>query len=142
MNSIGAFLALLILAGCASPPPLNTTPPSGEWVLESLGGPVDRDLQRPTITFSAGRISGFAGCNRYFGQRATEPGGAPYFSSIGATKMACIGPAMELEQRYLAGLERTRDARVVDHRLVLFDADDREIMHFTQAVADPRRSPS
>jgi heat shock protein HslJ len=141
MNSVGALLSLLTLAGCASPPPLNTAPPSGEWVLESLDGSVDAGLQRPTITFSEGRISGFAGCNRYFGQRAAEPGEASYFSGIGATKMACVGPAMDLEQRYLAGLERTRDARVVDHRLVLFDADDREIMRFTQAVATSRRNP-
>jgi heat shock protein HslJ len=140
MNSIGALFALLTLAGCASPPPLNAAPPSGEWVLESLDGSINGGLERPTITFSGGRISGFAGCNRYFGQRAAEPG-APYFSGIGATKMACIGPAMELEQRFLAGLDSTRDARVVDNRLVLFDADDREIMRFTQAV-DPGRNPS
>src|SRR5262245_45851888 len=134
MNHLRALLALIVAAGCAAPPPLSMARPSGTWVLERLEGAPDGTLQRPTITFDGEHISGFAGCNRFFGQRATDPDATTYFSGVGVTRMACAGPPMELEQVFLAGLDRTRDARVVDGRLVLFDADDHQIMRFSQSL--------
>ena len=138
---VRGLFVFLALAGCAAPPPLSMERPSGAWVLDRLAGAPTGDLQRPTITFEGDRISGFAGCNRYFGQRATEPNVAAYFSGIGATRMACIGPAMELERSFLAGLDRARDARVVNGLLVLFDVSDHEVMRFAPGVEDQPVAP-
>jgi heat shock protein HslJ len=140
MNHVRALLVFIVAAGCAAPPPLSMERPSGAWILERLAGAPNGSLQKPTITFDGDHVSGFAGCNRYFGQRATDPNVATYFSGVGATRMACVGPAMELEQVFLAGLDRTRDARVVNGLLVLFDADDHEIMRFAPgAGAEQKR---
>jgi len=78
-----------------------------EWVLRGF----DVDDSAPpepavTLVFEPERIRGQAGCNRYFasigaaGAKPTELALGP----IGATRMACAGPAMALERRYLEAL--------------------------------------
>ena len=77
-----------------------------EWVLRAF----DEDLAPPspeiTLTLEAERISGHAGCNRYFAARgpAGERPTDLRFGPIGATRMACPEPAMSLERRYLDAL--------------------------------------
>ncbi|UCE89538.1 MAG: META domain-containing protein [Pseudomonadota bacterium] len=61
-----------------------------------------------SVTFSDGKISGAAGCNRYFG---AVKGKDPYDLSVGpvgATRMACPEPVMAIEDRFLRALEGVR----------------------------------
>jgi heat shock protein HslJ len=78
-----------------------------EWVLRSW------DLDKPagtqpevTLRFEEGRFAGSSGCNHYFATVAqgSSPGDLSV-GPVGATRMACQEPAMEVETRYLGLLE-------------------------------------
>jgi heat shock protein HslJ len=58
------------------------------------------------IEVEGGRISGHAGCNRFFASLAAEGDtpGAIRVSPPGATRMACEGEAMQAETRFLGAL--------------------------------------
>jgi heat shock protein HslJ len=77
-----------------------------QWRLLQLdrNAPVPDDIT-VTATFEDSRISGSAGCNRYF---AGVSAATPYELSIGpagATRMACPSPQSEVERRFLKALE-------------------------------------
>jgi heat shock protein HslJ len=80
-----------------------------EWQLVGYG-PAESPMtptpgSAPTLAFDeAGQLSGFAGCNRYFGPYTLE---SEAFAAgpLGSTKMACANEgAMRLETDYLAAL--------------------------------------
>jgi heat shock protein HslJ len=98
----------------------------GEWIAAT------RALQPPTITFEAGRASGFAGCNRWFAE-ATHDGASLRFGAAGATRMACEPPMMQIESDFLSMIERTRAYRRDGDTLTLLDEDGAEIGTFLRA---------
>ncbi len=131
---------LLLVVGCESKPPEAgppaSAPPAGapaprlsgtatDWRLATLEGvPVGvGDSVAPTLKLpvGGGRAGGYGGCNRWFAE-ATRSGEALSFSAIGATRMACEGPAMALEQRWFAALERVRRATEANGELLLADS--------------------
>lgn len=69
------------------------------WSFVSIGGvPVAPD--RPTsLRFEGERLSGSAGCNRFFGSYAIE-GDSLTAGPLGATKMACPGAGMTQENAF------------------------------------------
>jgi heat shock protein HslJ len=71
-----------------------------EWVLKG-GAPDDPEV---TILFEEGRISGSAGCNRYFAEIEEKTPGVVEIGAIGSTRMACPGVAMKVERRFLERL--------------------------------------
>ena len=103
---------------------------SKEWTLESMRvgetifTPEDAP---PTITFSDdAKISGFAGCNRFFGGY-TLSGRVISFSNLGATKMFCQ-EAMPLEDAYLKLLSTERRALFSDSKLILTGDDGNQMI--------------
>ncbi|AFL79623.1 heat shock protein [Aequorivita sublithincola DSM 14238] len=65
-----------------------------KWVLETLEGKkIDTPKSGEEISFTMdakeNRISGYSGCNRFFGNFKLEDGNRINFSALGATKMAC-----------------------------------------------------
>jgi heat shock protein HslJ len=95
----------------ASGPPNASDPlealAGDEWVLwETL----EDGRQRPhdpevTLTLAEGRLTGNAGCNRYFADvRAGSAPGSLEVGLAGSTKMLCPPPIMETEDRFLADL--------------------------------------
>lgn len=98
----------------------------GEWIMDT------RALRPPTITFADDGASGFAGCNRWFGQYARDGEGLA-FSGVGATRMACEQPMMTIESNFLAVLERTQSARVEGDMLILLDGEGGELARFLRA---------
>jgi heat shock protein HslJ len=76
-----------------------------EWTLVEIG----RDHALPedveiSLVFENDRVSGSSGCNTYFaGVSAPGPGNLA-FNGMGATRMACPEPVMDLERRYLQAL--------------------------------------
>lgn len=104
--------------------------PGGAWELERLESAPSEATRAPTITFDDARVSGFAGCNRFTGSVRREADAPGYFSGVAVTRMACPGPAMEIERRFLAALDATRAVRVVEGSLRFFGEGDEEIMRF------------
>lgn len=80
---------------------------------------------RPSVVFgSDGGITGFGGCNRFFGRFREGPGGAVEISELGASRMACRDPAQaEQEAALLAALPLARTSRREGERLELRRAD-------------------
>lgn len=94
------------------------------WILVSVDRiPVAGADRPPTAVFEASRVSGFAGCNRYFGQVVEKSPGVIAVGPLAGTRMACPGPAMELESRFYSAMSRVTRYGFVDGRLVLSAID-------------------
>jgi len=93
----------------AAPPPAQSpVAPYHDWTLAEYGDRADvpdgKTGEALTLLFDAatGRVSGFAGCNRFTGSYTLE-GTHLKFGELATTKMACAR-GMELEAAYLASL--------------------------------------
>jgi heat shock protein HslJ len=110
-----------------------------EWVLVELGWeqPVSEE-PAITLSFQQDKVSGNAGCNSYFaGVRAATPGELG-FNGMGATRMACPEPVMDVERRYLKTLSGASRYSLLAGRLVLgCDTDEGP----QSLVFAPRGSP-
>jgi heat shock protein HslJ len=97
-----------------------------EWVLSEIGrGEPVQDAAEITILFHDDKVTGTGGCNRYFAAVTGNVPGELVFSGMGATRMACPEPAMDLERRYLNILAGTSSYSFLGGRLVLgCDTDD------------------
>ena len=89
-----------------------------EWRVAGIAGkPV---TEAGTVRFEAGKVSGKAACNNYFGA-LKEAGQGIEISGIGATRKFCDG-RMELEQALLKALGDSKLARLDGATLTLLDA--------------------
>lgn len=99
---------LAVCVACAATPEDSLA--GEEWgLVEISGDPVPGGEIGATLRYAAAekRVSGSAGCNRYFGTVLAGPaGGALKLGPIGATRKLCAPPAMEFEGRFL-GVLRT-----------------------------------
>ena len=106
------------------------------WTLDSIysGDAVSSVISGTSITaiFSDdGKVSGSAGCNRYFGSYTTT-GSSLSIGSLGSTKMHCTGDGIMLqEMQYLAALEKTGGFSIAGTRLSLADANGATLLSFT-----------
>lgn len=127
MRSLSTVVFVLALACGTTPPP---TPAPGtatalldtEWRLITLNripAGLGAGGRFATLELSSEdmHVSGFAGCNQ-MGGRYTMDGSDLRFIQVYTTKMACAD-GMDLEQRYLAALDATREFRLQDGRLRL-----------------------
>ena len=120
-------LGALVLVGCAKlasdarkARPLATLAGS-EW------GPVDTQAAEQFVAFkTGGEITGYGGCNRFFGQY-TQNGPTLAFGALASTKKFCDG-MMEAEMVFLKKLQDTRKFEATHLKLTLFDADGNELM--------------
>lgn len=127
MRNLLLTLALSLSAGAAMADP-NIT--DHEWQLLKLDG----TLVNFTASFAidpAGRVTGKAPCNRYFGNNQQS---LPLLSldALGSTRMAC--PDLAAEDSYLKALTAVTTAQIEDGCLALRD-DDAVRMVF---VRDPQ----
>ncbi|MGI9430934.1 MAG: META domain-containing protein [Myxococcota bacterium] len=107
--ALGSFLGVALAVGVACAATPEGSLGDEEWVLVEISGdPVPGGEIVATLRYSAAekKVSGSAGCNRYFGTAVEGPaGGELKLGPIGATRMMCAPPAMELEGRFLGVLE-------------------------------------
>lgn len=104
LHLITFLLAAFILNSCgptknidsmdSSDSEFSEIPTETFWKLQSLEGKDFSNFKNNNnevgFTLSANnKISGYAGCNNFFGTYKFEPGNRISFSSMGATKMAC-----------------------------------------------------
>lgn len=104
-GAIGLVTATLLTVGAAMADGTQTW--IGTWRPVTIEGrEVPRDGGNPEITFATdGSISGSLGCNR-MGGRWSGTATALAFSNIMSTRMACMGPAMDVELRFSALLDK------------------------------------
>jgi heat shock protein HslJ len=89
----------------ASPPlALNGT----RWMIASLDGRPVRTARMTDIRFTQSRVQGNAGCNSFGGGYRLE-GDRLSAGQVVSTKMACVGPGMNVEGRFF---DIISDARV------------------------------
>jgi heat shock protein HslJ len=140
---LAAAIAILPTPGCASPAPASgapAAPPAAPVVLEGAewrctmidGKKVEIAAERaPNLTFDAnGRVHGYAGVNRYFGECAHR-GDAVKFDKLGSTRMAGPPERMALEDSFLKALGRV-DACAGDAHALRLSAGGAVILEFTR----------
>jgi len=121
----------------------KTVPPAPEpfvgtnWTLESLhkADAVSSGIAGSTITAvfgEDGRITGSAGCNRYFAQY-NGTGTSLSIGPAGSTKMFCGTPGvMDQESTYLAFLSQVKTFTLVGDRLTLADTQGTPLLTFAK----------
>jgi heat shock protein HslJ len=114
----------LALAACsaAAPPPPSPSLEGVTWRLTGAPGIDPASLadesKAPNLRFEAGRVSGFAGCNR-LGGTYTLDGDRLKLGMLSMTKMACPGDAMTVENAFARVFTGELVARVSGDRLTL-----------------------
>ena len=140
--------AAIMLFGCMEDTPMTkkdetaaATLPVLEgtvWRIEDIdtGGIIDRSMITMDFT-EGGRIQGFTGCNRYFGD-ATLAGEVLSLVGIGSTRRACAPALMGQEKRFLNALnDSARFANDKDTSLVFYDAEGVERLRAIRVDSDP-----
>lgn len=96
------------------------------WVLASAG------KRAPMIRFETdGNVGGFSGCNRFLGSYK-QSGEDLILSAMAATRMACPGNAMAVEQSFLDMLKKVAAARTEGGKLVLLDGAGNQIARLSK----------
>jgi heat shock protein HslJ len=122
-----ALLACRPTGSVLSPVDFRRSMSGGDWELVELRGqpaPLGAGARRATLRFDAdsARISGFGGCNRYFGTYTLDDDEPSLrFGAIGMTRMAC-SQGMELETQLAQALSQTMRYTMQEDRLTLLDA--------------------
>ena len=131
MRFHGSLLVLALL-GCRptapvlSPADFRAAVAGSDWQLVELRGqpaPLGAGGRRATLRFDAdtGRVSGFSGCNSYFGSYTLDDDEPELrFGAIGMTRMAC-SEGMQLESQLAEALSSTTRYSVANGRLTLLD---------------------
>jgi heat shock protein HslJ len=144
MRFLASVVLLVLLTGCAgadkpAADPADEAVASADpldgssWRLLHVRKTSVPDGVTITAEFAAGRVSGRAGCNRYFaGYRAD--GGVLEIGPVGATKMMCPDEVMAWEHEFTASLEAAATYRMEGDRLLIIRADGE---HLTFAPALP-----
>jgi heat shock protein HslJ len=110
-----------------------------EWRVRELSGhalapSVDRQQQFIIFDESKKQASGYAGCNRFFGEYELN-GVALRFGPIGATKRACPDLEEGVETEFFKVLDATRRWRIVDETLELLNGD--QVLARLQKIQGP-----
>ncbi len=108
------------------------------WRLAELDGKkVNTPIEQRAnfvLTDDGNRISGSGGCNRLVGSYELA-GNSLHFKPVATTMMACIGPAMDEEHKFLAALNATTAYRISGATLELLN-DKGRVLAWLHAVAD------
>ncbi|WEK34921.1 MAG: META domain-containing protein [Candidatus Pseudobacter hemicellulosilyticus] len=111
----------------------NNVPPAGSssplegttWKLTGLSSLPEGLPALPqdvTLRMDTGRVTGHAGCNRYFGTY-TLSGASLQFNGVGSTKMFCDA-AMKVEEGLLQSISNTGSYHVQESGMVLLKGSD------------------
>ncbi|HEY3429245.1 MAG TPA: META domain-containing protein [Cyclobacteriaceae bacterium] len=124
------FFLLLLALISLSCKPQQVSISAIEWKLVKLEN-TDVSSLNPPVTLlldeQQKKISGFAGCNRFFGSYQTENSSIT-FSGMGSTKMFCQD-TMKVEDDYFKALGTVQSYRREGDKLFLL-AGDRVVMEF------------
>ena len=132
------LIGLAIISACTvdsndtkSEPTLSLT--GTHWELQKIGKEAITSERPLTLNFDDSRLTGYSGCNRYFGSYTGSPDGVFSTGPLGATKMACQGERDQLEQRYFEQLGKASQYAITHDQLHLLDAERTILMVFIAA---------
>ena len=93
---------------------------TNEWQLAQIDGqPLAAGVKPPVIHFEVSSVRGFAGCNRFTAPVKEITPGVIDIGPAAATKMACPPEQMELEQKFLAQLDKVNGYSFMAGQLAL-----------------------
>jgi len=96
-----------------------------KWSLSELAENQPVPPQVPVYAvFDEKRLSGSSGCNRYFSDTSGSGRYDIAIGPVGATRMMCAEPMMQVEDRYLAALQKVSQFGFLFGQLALGYADD------------------
>ncbi len=112
------------------------TPITGtDWRPLSIGEQLVTEDTKLQLRFEVdGKLHGNGGCNSFFGSY-TLTGSGIDIGPIGATRMACPEPQMDLESAFFLALETAEKIESHANRLILSDNTGVELAVFEAAVA-------
>ena len=99
---------------------------NNKWKVISMQGIDDLKIQ-PTIQFDANenKVSGFAGCNNYFGNYDAKTNKFD-FSKMGMTRKIC--PDMTVENTFVNNLKTTSYYKIEREQLSFYNANNEQII--------------
>jgi heat shock protein HslJ len=119
----------LLVVSCNSPKEamgksqIRQSPPAGNYIITQIG---DNDAISSKLNISfddkSNQVSGFAGCNTFFG-RYTIEGNTIKFGPIGASKKFCKKEINAVESEFLKVLNNANSFSVKDKVLLLLEND-------------------
>ena len=126
-------IAVLLLAGCATPEPKLPPgdPLSGtRWSLVSFGGSPVLASESTSMQFERGRLNGSDGCNRYATTYAATQEKLKVGPNVVSTGRACTPQVMEEAATFMSMLGRAAGFRRNGDRMTLLDRDGRPLAAF------------
>lgn len=124
LTARGPFAGVTVALAAAEAVDGGVAPPLGgtDWVVTEVDGDRVHDGEAPlSLQFTAdGRLSGFAGCNRY-NARFEQAETSLKITALALTRMACAPTAMTVEARFTASLGAAVSARLNGEALELRD---------------------
>lgn len=139
-----AGAAAFAASATATVPPDLTGP---QWILTAINGVAPAGDDPPAVLFTrdtapgqkGAAVTGYSGCNRFFGTYSLAPGAKIDIQIQGTTKMACIGPRMELERAVLAALDAMAFVEWrYDRTMTMASEDGKTRLDFKQAATTDR----
>lgn len=106
------------------------------WLADDIGGRGVVDRVQSTLEFTGpDRVSGLAGCNRYFGP-ATLRGDAIAFGNLASTRKMCPETLMDQEQRFFRALAAAKRLVLSQEGLVMdmYAEDGTRVLRFSRIV--------
>lgn len=112
-------------------PGLENTP----WTLETVRSPEGRivlaeDTGPPVVEPGGGKILGNSGCSRLVGVYGLSAGNGLILSAAPLSAERCAAPVMTRQSRLLTAFPATASFRILDTRLLLYDAGKRTVASF------------
>ena len=112
------------------------------WVLNGIAQPETEAVvstqfdQNITAVFADGQMTGYTGCNQYFGAYETAEDGSLTLSGIGATKRACMDDGTgQRESEFLKALADVASYTIQRDVLTLWNKDGAMVMAFLVTTA-------
>lgn len=125
---------LVVLA--ASAPAIGGELAGSEWRPTQVGSSAISPQSKLFVQFKGeGTLAGQGGCNRFFGKYEIS-GNKIKIGPLGATRMACPGPVMNLETTFFTALETSSMFLRDSARLQLFDANGKQQILLIQTDRD------
>ncbi|MBU0653533.1 MAG: META domain-containing protein [Gammaproteobacteria bacterium] len=132
---LAVLLGLAIVSACTLDSSAKNAPglslANTNWELQKLGKESVTSDRPLTLNFDDSRLTGYSGCNRYFGSYTGSGDGVFSTGPLGATKMACMGEKSLLEQRFIEQLKKASQYAIAHNQLHLLDAERNILMMFS-----------
>ena len=123
-----------LLGACAGMSPSAAVPKldGTAWVLVSLADRAVLPDAKPTAQFTAGRVQGTDGCNRYFSTYTQTEAAIQVGERGGMSMMACPPAVMQQAEAFMESLTSARSVRLVEGQLELLGAADVVLATFAE----------